>query len=331
MRAISLPGPPSSCPRNRHPGPTWRWRGCGWAMPTARRPAIERALSLAPNRADILLLASRLESARGHVDASVALLRRATAADATDLRARFALVEELDRAGQADAGDEVPRLLDDLLQQAPSNLAVVVERARMAARRADAERARDSVMRLEALSAGWPPIALEQLAGLRQAVAASQWTDAVRSAALLRNVLARVPAFGERPWPGAHARGTGGSTADALRGAGRSDVAPLGAGHRAVALRPKPWARSRGRPRLLTLYGPEAGPTLAVAGATGLRRLDASATPAALVAGRNCRRRRAGVGLESRLPIRRRGVWSPWRAAVPAGGRRQLHRPDAGE
>ena len=67
----------------------------------------------------------------------------------------------------------------------------------MAARRADAARARDSVMRLEALSAGWPPIALEQLAGLRQAVAASQWTDAVRSAALLRNVLARVPAFGE--------------------------------------------------------------------------------------------------------------------------------------
>ena len=86
-------------------------------MPTAPAPAIERALSLAPNRADILLLASRLESARGNVDASVALLRRATAADATDLRARFALVEELDRAGQADAGDEVPRLLDDLLRQ----------------------------------------------------------------------------------------------------------------------------------------------------------------------------------------------------------------------
>ena len=160
-------------------------------------PAIERALSLAPNRADILLLASRLGSARGNVDASVTLLRRATAADATDLRARFALVEELDRAGQADAGDEVPRLLDDLLRQAPSNLAVVVERARLAARRADAARARDSVMRLETLSAEWPPIALEQLAGLRQAVAASQWTDAVRSAALLRNVLARVPAFGE--------------------------------------------------------------------------------------------------------------------------------------
>ena len=32
---------------------------------------------------------------------------------------------------------------------------------------------------------------------------------------------------------------------------------------------------------LLMLYGPEAGPTLAVAGATGLRRLDAAATPAA--------------------------------------------------
>jgi len=160
-------------------------------------PAVERALDLAPNRADVLLLAARLESARGGIDQSVAFLRRATAADPADIRARFALVDELERAGQDDASAEVLELLDDLVARAPMNLAVIVERGRAAARRGDGARASDSVARLQGASAGWPEIALEQLAGLQQAVASARWTDATRSAALLRNVLARVPAFGE--------------------------------------------------------------------------------------------------------------------------------------
>src|SRR5687767_2222681 len=158
--------------------------------------AVERALRLAPGHADVLMLASRLASARGDVDEGVALLRRALAADPSSLRARFALVEEIERAGQADPA-EVIALLDDLVQRAPSNLALIVERARVAAQRQDAARAADSVKKLEALAGGWPPLAAEQLGGLRGAVAAGQWTDAVRAAALLRNVLARVPAFGE--------------------------------------------------------------------------------------------------------------------------------------
>ena len=294
-------------------------------------PAIERALQLAPNRGDILLLASRLESARGELDASVALLRRAAAADPTDLRARFALVEELDRAGQADTGDEVPVLLDGLINRVPSNLAVVIERARLAARRADAERARDSLMRLNALAAGWPEIALEQLAGLRQAVAASQWPDAVRSAALLRNVLARVPAFGESL---AQVR-----TPAELVGQPLTRFVALAApmsrpstADTALAFTAEPLGAAEGASGVVALYGPDdAGPALAAVGATGLRRLDASATTVAVVAGRNRRRRRTVAGLESRLPVRRRGVRPQRRAPLRASGRRQLRRSDAGE
>jgi tetratricopeptide (TPR) repeat protein len=158
--------------------------------------AVDEALRLAPGHADVLMLASRLASARGQVEEGVALLRRAMGADPTSLRIRFALVEEIERAGQAE-GTELIGLLDDLVAQAPTNLALVVERARVAAQRQDADRAADSVMKLEALAGGWPPLAAEQLNGLRRAVNAGQWTDAVRSAALLRNVLARVPAFSE--------------------------------------------------------------------------------------------------------------------------------------
>jgi tetratricopeptide (TPR) repeat protein len=240
-------------------------------------PAIERALQLAPDRADILLLASRLASARGQLDASVSLLRRAVAADAADPRARFALVEELDRAGLADTGDEVPGLLDGLLDRAPANLAVLVERARMAARRADAGRARDSVMRIEALSAGWPEIALEQLAGLRQAVATSQWPDAVRSAALLRNVLARVPAFGEGL---AQVR-----TPTELVGQPLTRFAALAppmsrpsAPDLALSFAAETFGAVEGATGLVALYGPEGGPVLAAAGATSLRRVDAPAS-----------------------------------------------------
>jgi hypothetical protein len=226
------------------------------------------------------MLASRLESARGQLDASVLLLRRAVAADAADLRARFALVEELDRAGLAETGDEVPLLLDGLADRVPANLAVLVERTRMAARRADATRARDGVMRIDAQSAGWPDIALEQLAGLRQTVAASQWPDAVRSAALLRNVLARVPAFGEGL---AQVRTPAELVGQALTRfvALEQPVSKPSDPDAALTFAAEPLGAVAGVSALLALYGPESGPILAAAGDTELRRMDGPASPLA--------------------------------------------------
>ncbi|HXH24435.1 MAG TPA: FG-GAP-like repeat-containing protein, partial [Vicinamibacterales bacterium] len=155
---------------------------------------IERALALAPDNADIVMLAARMESARGRLDEGVARLRRAVALNPRGLRARFALAEEIERAGGA--GDARP-LLDELVALAPGNLAVLLERARVAARHGDADRLRDSVRRLGEHRAGWPPIAMEQFDGLARAAEAGSFADAQRSAALLRNVLARVPAYTE--------------------------------------------------------------------------------------------------------------------------------------
>jgi tetratricopeptide (TPR) repeat protein len=156
--------------------------------------SVERALALAPDNAEIVMLAARLESARGRLDEGVARLRQAVSLDPQGLRARFALAEEIERAGGA---DDARPLLDELVELAPGNLAVLLERARVAARHADAERLRDSVRRLGVHAAGWPPIAMEQFAGLVQAAEAGRFADAQRSAALLRNVLVRVPAYAE--------------------------------------------------------------------------------------------------------------------------------------
>ena len=64
---------------------------------------VERALTLAPDNADLALLAGRMEIARGRLDEGVAHLRRAVELAPDALRPRFALAEEVERSGAADA------------------------------------------------------------------------------------------------------------------------------------------------------------------------------------------------------------------------------------
>ena len=158
---------------------------------------VERALQLAPANVDVVMLAGRMDVARGQLDAAVARLRQAATLDARALQPRFALADELQRAGTAEADAEAAALYDGLVTLAPANLAVLLERARLAARMSDRTRLDDSVMRIAAQADGWPDIAREQLAGLREAAAAGRYPDAARSTTLLRNVLARVTAFSE--------------------------------------------------------------------------------------------------------------------------------------
>jgi tetratricopeptide (TPR) repeat protein len=156
---------------------------------------IAKAMSLAPENADLLLLAARMEAARGRLDEAIAYFRRAVALDPRGLKARFALAEELERLGTPESDSEALRLLDELLTLAPTNIAVLLERARLAAKLSDSRRLADSLTRLENMAKSWPPIAIEQYEALKQAAQAGNMTQAARATALLRNVLARVPAF----------------------------------------------------------------------------------------------------------------------------------------
>jgi tetratricopeptide (TPR) repeat protein len=159
----------------------------------AAAPAIERAAALAPASGDIAFLMGRLETARGRRDEGIAHLRRAVELDPRSLQARTALIQEVENAGGPNADADAQRLLEELLALQPDNVAVLVERTRLAAKRGDAGLLQDSVKRLEKFASTWPPEVVERYAALQGATGA----DAARATAFLRNVLARVPAFRE--------------------------------------------------------------------------------------------------------------------------------------
>jgi hypothetical protein len=151
---------------------------------------------LAPNDAEIAEIQASIENARGQLDPAIRTWRRVLALDGNNAAAHFALADALERAGP-DSEAAAQEELDAVLRLNPDNLAAIVERARLAARRLDATRLQDSLTRIDAAATGWPDIAMEQLQNLRAAVAASDFPAAQRSIAFLRNVLARVPAFRE--------------------------------------------------------------------------------------------------------------------------------------
>ncbi len=158
---------------------------------------IDKAVSLSPKSSALVFLRGRLQTSRGKLDEGVADYRRAADLDAGNMRVRYALAEEVERAGGPNADANAQQLFESILKARPGNLAVVLERARVAAKRSDGAALDDSIRVLDPMSSAWPAAAAEQYAALKTAVASKNFQDAARSVAFLRNVLVRVPAFRE--------------------------------------------------------------------------------------------------------------------------------------
>jgi tetratricopeptide (TPR) repeat protein len=161
--------------------------------------ALRRAAALAPANGDIAFLQGQLDSSRGRLDEAVAGFRRAIQLDPGNLRARYALAQEIERAGGQNADAGALGLLEELHRLRPDNLAVLLERARLAAKTRDAVRLKESVGALAQYADGWPPVAVEQYSALRSAADAANLADAPRAAASLRNVLVRQPRVSREP------------------------------------------------------------------------------------------------------------------------------------
>ena len=156
---------------------------------------LETARALAPEDTDIALLEGLLARFVGRFDEAAVQFRRAVELDTDNLRARFALARELDQLGTDTDRLEAQQQLEAILGRRPLNLAVLLERATVAAARTDGPALEDTVRRLEATADRWPEVARAQLDALALATANATFPQAGTATALLRNVLVRVGAF----------------------------------------------------------------------------------------------------------------------------------------
>ncbi len=163
----------------------------------AAAPPIEKAMSLAPRSSELVFLHGRLQTSRGKLDEGIADYRHAVELNPGNVRARYALAEEVERAGGPGADEEALAEYETILQASRDNLAVLLERARIGAKGSRSGPTEGAVRRLEPVSASWPPVAQEQFRALKAAVAAKNYAEAARDVAFLRNVLVRTPVFRE--------------------------------------------------------------------------------------------------------------------------------------
>ena len=154
---------------------------------------LTRASELAPKNAAIERLRAQAESRRGNLEQSIRHLRRAIELDATDLKAPFALAQELERLGGADNEAEAQRQFESVASRS-GNLAAAIEHARIAAKRGDAAILAKALDALAAQSAAWPPDARSRLTAVRD-VARGNPGAATTPIIFLKNVLVRDPEY----------------------------------------------------------------------------------------------------------------------------------------
>jgi Tfp pilus assembly protein PilF len=158
---------------------------------------LQKARSLAPDNSQIQVLSGLFESLQGRMEEAKAYLQRAVALDPHNLKAVYALAQLIEQQGGDQSGVEVQRLLTQLLNAQPDNLAVWIELARVAAKRGDMKTLQDIITRLEGPATAWPPIVQEQLRALQTVASEANPNRTAQQVMILKNVLMRDPAYRE--------------------------------------------------------------------------------------------------------------------------------------
>jgi Tfp pilus assembly protein PilF len=177
----------------------------------AAAPRLERARTLAPKNDAIYYLLGLLEAGKGHSTEAIANFRKATEINPKNLTATYQLAEEIERQGDPNSDAEFQKLMEQILQTQPDNLATLLELSRVAAKRGDAGSLKTAVARIQTQSQGWPPEVQQQLAALETAANGPDPRSAAVRTTFLRNVLMRVPSFRQslaviKPAPGDEAQ-----------------------------------------------------------------------------------------------------------------------------
>ena len=171
----------------------------------------ERARTLATENDQIQYLIGVLESSRGNTDKAISALKKAVELNNKNLIAIFKLAEETERLNQDNALVEVQSLLQKLQDQQPNNIAVLVELARVAAKRGDNQTLQRTIGKLAARAPGWPAEVQQQMTTVQTVAGGSDSAAVATRITFLRNVLVRVAEFRRdlsmiKPAPGEEAQ-----------------------------------------------------------------------------------------------------------------------------
>ena len=161
----------------------------------AARQRLDRALALLPQDDRVYSLLGVLESKAGRSAEAVADFRKATAINPRDLRAAYALAQEIERQGNEGSDAEVARLLEGILARQPGNLAALLESSRIAAKRGDARTLTMALAKVQSRSSAWPAEVRAQFEALQAIIAAGDLRAAGTRTTILRNTLMRVAEY----------------------------------------------------------------------------------------------------------------------------------------
>jgi Flp pilus assembly protein TadD len=156
---------------------------------------LERARDLAPQNDQIYDLLGILQADRGHSGEAISDLRKAVDLNPKNLRAAYALAEEIERQGDPNSEADFQQVIEKILAAQPDNLAALLELSRVAAKRGDAATLKSAVAQISARSSPWPSEVKQQLATVQAAAAGTDLRAAATRTVFLRNVLMRVPEY----------------------------------------------------------------------------------------------------------------------------------------
>ncbi len=156
---------------------------------------LDRARELAPKNDRVYYLLGLVESGRGNSAKAISDLREAVQLNPKNLRALYQLASEVERQGDANSDADFQRIIEQILDAQPNNLAALLELSRIAAKRGDTATLQATVNKIAAQSSAWPADVKQQLAALQTASTSPEPRGAATRSIFLRNVLMQVPEF----------------------------------------------------------------------------------------------------------------------------------------
>jgi tetratricopeptide (TPR) repeat protein len=172
---------------------------------------LERAKKIAPQNGHIYYLLGLVETGKGRSAEAIADFKRSIELDPKNLIATNRLAEETERQGDANSEAEFQKLMQQIVDAQPNNVAALLELGRVAAKRGDGATLKHVVDSLKSESQSWPPEVLQQFDALQTAALGPEPRTAALRTTYLRNVLMRLPEFRKdlaaiKPQPGDEAQ-----------------------------------------------------------------------------------------------------------------------------